>query len=150
MTKRRINLALQGGGAHGAFSWGVLHRLLQADDIEIAAISGTSAGALNAAALKAGMAMGGRQGARDNLDWFWGEISRIDDLSPANWFTLFWPDSLKQMTRAFSPAAAMDGLTHLLSPYDYGPFYRNPLSYAENGQRSGMARHSQPRRQYRR
>ena len=57
---KRINLALQGGGAHGAFTWGVLDRLLEEEDIEIAAISGTSAGALNGAALKAGILEGGR------------------------------------------------------------------------------------------
>ena len=62
----RINLALQGGGAHGAFSWGVLDVLLQLPEIGIAAISGTSAGALNGAALKAGMVQGGREAAREN------------------------------------------------------------------------------------
>ncbi|MFO7772001.1 MAG: patatin-like phospholipase family protein, partial [Roseovarius gahaiensis] len=62
--KKRINLALQGGGAHGAFTWGVLDRLLTDDDIEIAGISGTSAGALNGAALKSGLLEGGRDGAR--------------------------------------------------------------------------------------
>ena len=64
----RINLALQGGGAHGAFTWGVLDRLLEEPDIEIAGVSGTSAGALNGAALKAGMIEAGRDGARENLD----------------------------------------------------------------------------------
>ncbi len=58
MAKIRINLALQGGGAHGAFTWGVLDRLLDDPEIEIAAISGTSAGALNGAALKAGLIAG--------------------------------------------------------------------------------------------
>ena len=57
---KRINLALQGGGAHGAFTWGVLDRLLREPELEIAGISGTSAGALNGAALKAGFA--GRRG----------------------------------------------------------------------------------------
>lgn len=61
--KKRISLALQGGGAHGAFTWGVLDRLLSDEDLDIAAISGTSAGALNGAALKAGMIEGGRAGS---------------------------------------------------------------------------------------
>src|SRR6185312_3732864 len=61
---RRISLALQGGGAHGAFSWGVLDRLLEDDRIFIEGVSGTSAGAMNAAALAAGYAQGGREGAR--------------------------------------------------------------------------------------
>ena len=60
MTTRRINLALQGGGAHGAFTWGVLDRLLEDETIDIAGISGTSAGALNGAAFKSGWLEGGR------------------------------------------------------------------------------------------
>ena len=75
---RRINLALQGGGAHGAFTWGVLDKLLEDEDIEIAAISGTSAGALNGAALKAGMQNGGRAGAKDSLDRLWTQVGRLD------------------------------------------------------------------------
>ena len=66
-----ISLALQGGGAHGAFTWGVLDRLLEEDGIEIAAISGTSAGALNGAALKAGLLAGGRAAARKRLARLW-------------------------------------------------------------------------------
>lgn len=123
---RRINLALQGGGAHGAFTWGVLDRLLEEDDLEIAAISGTSAGALNAAALKAGFVRGGREGARENLDWFWGEVDRADDLQVRNWLT-FWPEVMLRTMRAFTPFAALDGLTRVVSPYDYGPFYTDPL-----------------------
>lgn len=123
---RRINLALQGGGAHGAFTWGVLDRLLEEDDLEIAAISGTSAGALNAAALKAGFVRGGRDGARENLDWFWGEVDRADDLQVRNWLT-FWPEVMLRTMRAFTPFAALDGLTRVVSPYDYGPFYSDPL-----------------------
>ena len=84
---KRINLALQGGGAHGAFTWGVLDRVLQDEDIEIAAISGTSAGALNAAALKAGMITGGREGARANLDWFWEQIGAVTDDRWQHWLT---------------------------------------------------------------
>jgi NTE family protein len=123
----RINLALQGGGAHGAYTWGVLDRLLDEDGIEIAAISGTSAGALNGAAFKAGMVSGGRQAARDNLDWFWGEISLMDDMNLGQWLTTFWPDSIKRSLRIFGQAAALDGLSRVFSPYDYGPFYVNPL-----------------------
>ena len=77
--KTRINLALQGGGAHGAFTWGVLDRLLQEEDIEIAAISGTSAGAMNGAALKAGLISGGREGARENLAWLWQQMGAVED-----------------------------------------------------------------------
>jgi NTE family protein len=123
----KINLALQGGGAHGAFTWGVLDRLLEEEEIEIAAISGTSAGALSGAALKAGFDRGGREAARENLDWFWGEISRADDYSPVNWATYFWTEGMKRALHAFTPFAALDNLSRLFSPYDYGPFYANPL-----------------------
>ena len=126
MSVRRINVALQGGGAHGAFSWGVLDRLLEEPDLEIAGLSGTSAGALNAAALKAGHVRGGRAGARENLDWFWGEVERADDFHVRNWFT-FWPEVMLRTMRAFTPFAAVDGLSRLVSPYDYGPFYTDPL-----------------------
>src|SRR4030088_807439 len=72
---KRINLALQGGGSHGAFTWGVLDRLLEDDRLEIEGISGTSAGAMNAAALAQGYVDGGREGARASLDKFWSRIS---------------------------------------------------------------------------
>ena len=78
---KKINLALQGGGAHGAFTWGVLDRLLQEDGLEICGMSGTSAGALNGAALKAGMISGGRQGARDNLEWLWMQVAGVRELA---------------------------------------------------------------------
>ena len=77
---KKINLALQGGGAHGAFTWGVLDRLLQEEELEISGISGTSAGALNGAALKAGMISGGREGARENLEWLWMQVAGVSDL----------------------------------------------------------------------
>ena len=63
-TRQQVDLALQGGGSHGAFTWGVLDRLLEEEWLEIAGISGTSAGAMNAVALAAGLMEGGRQGAR--------------------------------------------------------------------------------------
>ncbi len=69
---KTINLALQGGGAHGAFTWGVLDRLLEEERLEIEGISGTSAGAMNAALLKTGLLHSGRDGARARLDRFWG------------------------------------------------------------------------------
>jgi len=126
---KRINLALQGGGAHGAFTWGVLCRLLHDEDIEIAAISGTSAGALNAAALKSGWVENGRQGALENLDWLWGKVGAITDPLFAPWI-----DSAAASAEGFakamkySPAfAAFDMTTRMLSPYVYGPALQNPL-----------------------
>ena len=70
----RIALALQGGGAHGAYGWGVMERLLE-EDVEIVAVSGASAGALNGAALVAGLATGGRDGALDGLERLWRTVS---------------------------------------------------------------------------
>ena len=71
MTEHSIDLALQGGGSHGAFTWGVLDRLLEDPDIRIGGLSGTSAGAMNAVVLASGFADGGRQGARLALSTFW-------------------------------------------------------------------------------
>ena len=129
MKTRRINLALQGGGAHGAFTWGVLDRLLDEDWLEVAAISGTSAGALNGAAFKAGWARGGREGARAELDWLWAQVAEVEDFR----FGRYLPDGMPgfgAFTRwfeAFTPAAMLDGLSRVVSPYDSGPFYINPL-----------------------
>ncbi|UYV39223.1 patatin-like phospholipase family protein [Rhodobacteraceae bacterium D3-12] len=122
----RINLALQGGGAHGAFTWGVLDRLLQEPDIEISGISGTSAGALNGAALKSGWLSGGAQGARDNLDWLWSQMGALSNPELADWF--------QGMTAHFDavmeapwPMAIFDAAARLTTPYAFGPFYQNPL-----------------------
>ncbi|MFT3689218.1 patatin-like phospholipase family protein [Paenirhodobacter sp.] len=133
MEKKRINLALQGGGAHGAFTWGVLDRLLDESWLEIAAISGTSAGALNGAALKAGLAQGGarsgRRKARENLDWLWSQVSEVNDLRIDRWLTaLFpYPQALNRWIEMFTPAAWFDQMARVVSPYDSGPFYINPL-----------------------
>lgn len=125
----RINLALQGGGAHGAFTWGVIDRLLDEDDIEIAAISGTSAGALNGAALKAGLARGGRDEARETLDWLWAQMGAVDDLRMPSWMMSWLPDpSFTAGVLEYSPAYVMaDGLSRMVSPYGWGPLYKNPL-----------------------
>ena len=76
----RLNLALQGGGAQGAFTWGVLDRLLEEEDIDIGSISGSSAGALNGAALATGMARGGRAGAREHLAMLWEQVAQAGSL----------------------------------------------------------------------
>lgn len=133
METKRINLALQGGGAHGAFTWGVLDRLLDEDWLEFAAISGTSAGALNGAALKAGLATGkgraGRVAARENLDALWSQVGSKSDNRVVRWMQSLMPmpRGMQRWTEMVSPAAWMDNLTRLFSPYDYGPFYANPL-----------------------
>src|SRR5258707_6199821 len=81
---RTVNLALQGGGAHGAFTWGVLDRLPEAGHIRIEGISGTSAGAINAAVLAQGHIKGGADGARAALDDFWQRLSKLGWLSPVH------------------------------------------------------------------
>lgn len=133
MDEKRINLALQGGGAHGAFSWGVLDRLLDEDWLTISAISGTSAGALNGAALKAGLSRhkgrAGRRAARENLDYLWAQVGQRSDNRLVRWmYSVFpAPQGLERVAELFSPAAWLENLTRIFSPYDYGPFYVNPL-----------------------
>ncbi len=128
MTKR-INLALQGGGAHGAFTWGVLDRLLQEKDLEIAAISGTSAGALNGAALKAGYSQGGREGARLLLDRIWHQVGSVHDLRLTGWIAQALPPvgMVNAWMEAMMPVSPMNLASLVTSPYQYGPLYRNPL-----------------------
>ena len=75
-SRRPVNLALQGGGAHGAFAWGVLDRLLEDDRLALDAVSATSAGAVNAVAMAYGASLGGAEGARTKLDELWQEVSR--------------------------------------------------------------------------
>lgn len=132
MTVKRINLALQGGGAHGAFTWGVLDRLLDDDDIEVAAISGTSAGALNGAAYKAGWVQGGREGARANLDWLWDRMGGVQDMRMPAWMAagvLPMSDAVCAALEQSWPFAVTDTLSRMVSPYSYGPFYSNPLRH---------------------
>lgn len=130
MARVSVNLALQGGGAHGAFTWGVLDRLLEDDGVEIASISGTSAGAMNGAALKAGMVKGGRAGARAALRDLWERISGVGDLSAVGWFRPFLPSmsAAVQMSEALMPVSPSDLASRMFSPYDWGPMWRNPLS----------------------
>ncbi|WP_113910806.1 patatin-like phospholipase family protein [Roseovarius dicentrarchi] len=123
MSIKRINLALQGGGAHGAFTWGVLDRLLDEDRLEVSAISGTSAGALNGAALKAGHVAGGREGARENLNWLWAQMGAVHDLRMPAWMAASIPGAISAAMEYAMPLPISD----TVSPYDYGPFYSNPL-----------------------
>ncbi|MEM9550608.1 MAG: patatin-like phospholipase family protein [Pseudomonadota bacterium] len=124
---KRINLALQGGGAHGAFTWGVLDRILEDEEIEIAAMSGTSAGALNGAAVKAGMLRNGRDGARAALDALWRQVGAQE----GDWMTGWMRGiSASQVAEAIelSPAYIWgDTVSRLVSPYVTGPFFPNPL-----------------------
>ena len=121
-----IDLALQGGGSHGAFTWGVLDRLLEESRFAIVAISGTSAGAMNAAVLADGWTEGGAQGARAALDKYWEKVSRAAAFSPLQRSPL---DRLMgRWSLDTSPAyIAIDLMSRVLSPYDLNPFDLNPL-----------------------
>jgi NTE family protein len=121
-----VDLALQGGGAHGAFTWGVLDRLLEESWLRLDGISGTSAGAMNAAVLADGHAAGGANGARAALEAFWRNVSRAAELSPLRRTPL--DVLLGRWTLDYSPAfIAMDLASRLFSPYDLNPGGSNPL-----------------------
>jgi NTE family protein len=121
-----IDLALQGGGAHGAFTWGVLDRLLEDTSLEIDGISGTSAGAMNAAVLVDGYMDNGPDGARAALERFWRRVSEAARFSPFQRGPL--DILLGRWTLDSSPAfVAMDLAARLVSPYDLNPGGFNPL-----------------------
>jgi NTE family protein len=121
-----VDFALQGGGSHGAFTWGVLDRLIEEPWLKIEAISGTSAGAMNAAVLADGWAQGGAEGARAALDAYWRRVSRAAAQSPIQRSPL---DRLMgRWTLDTSPVyLAMDLMGRVLSPYDLNPLGLNPL-----------------------
>jgi NTE family protein len=121
-----IDLALQGGGSHGAFTWGVLDRLLEERWLHIVAISGTSAGAMNAAVLADGWTQGGAEGARAALDRYWHRVARAAAFSPLRRSPL---DRLMgRWTLDTSPIyVALDLMSRLISPYDLNPLGLNPL-----------------------
>lgn len=127
MPSIRVNLALQGGGAHGAFTWGVLNRLLEDEDIEVAGITGTSAGALNGAAFKSGMVKNGRDGAREALKDLWQSVSLVKDMRVLAWVSQFDPGRVLQMIEETMPFSPMETWTRMFSPYSYGALYQNPL-----------------------
>lgn len=111
--RKHIKLALQGGGAHGAFTWGVLDRLLEDDRLEIEAVSGASAGAMNAAVLADGLHAGGRAGAREALRRFWTAVGRS---APGGWVHAFADEQ-----GASLPMQWMAGWMALWSPRQYLP-----------------------------
>ena len=124
--KKKVNLALQGGGSHGAFTWGVLDAILEDGRLDIEAISGTSAGAMNAAVLAEGYLEGGRTGAREKLETFWSKISTEGAMSP--WQRKLLEGMFKPWNTGASPALWwMDLVTHYASPYEFNPLDLNPL-----------------------
>ena len=124
--KKSINLALQGGGAHGAFTWGVLDRLLEEERIHLEAISGTSAGAMNAVVIADGLMKNGKEGARQALREFWRAVSDAAQFSPIK------RTPVDLMTGSWnldhSPGYMLLGLLEqLASPYQLNPWNINPL-----------------------
>ena len=106
----KLSLALQGGGSFGAFTWGVLDRLLEEQAADFDAISGASAGAINAVLLASGMIERGHEGARERLSQFWKRISRSGPVAPVG--------------------AGLELVMRTLSPYQFNPFNLNPLREA--------------------
>ena len=107
---RRLSLALQGGGSLGAFAWGVLDRLLEEEDLTLDALSGASAGAVNAVIVAAGLLAGGKAEARRRLDHFWERSSQMAPPNPGATATFL-----------------VDMASRLMSPYQLNPFNLNPL-----------------------
>lgn len=123
---KSINLALQGGGSHGAFSWGVLDRLLEDQRVEIEGITGASAGAMNAVALAAGFADGDREEARASLRRFWQGVLDEARNSPLRRSPI--EAMLGGWNLDTSPLFVMfDLVTRIASPYDFNPLNANPL-----------------------
>ena len=121
-----LNLALQGGGSHGAFAWGVLDRLLEEGNIKFEGISGTSAGAANAVVLADGFAAGGRDGARAALRRYWERVSDLWSRGP------FKPSLIAGENSDFglenSPGFRfIEPMTHFASPYQLNPLNLNPF-----------------------
>ena len=121
-----LNLALQGGGSHGALTWGVLDRILEDERIRIVETSGTSAGAMNAVVLAGGYARGGRAGAREALAAFWKAVSDAARFSPAQ--RTWWDRARGSYSLDNSPGyLMMESIGRFFSPYELNPFDINPL-----------------------
>ncbi len=135
---RLLDLALQGGGSHGAFTWGVLDALLEDGQLTFDGVSGTSAGAMNAAVLACGYARGGREGARQALRAFWSDVAGVPGClgraaasngrrSSDAWAALpAWPAWLFN-TGAWPLYSLWDGWLKTFSPYQINPLNLNPL-----------------------
>jgi len=124
--QKAVNLALQGVGSHGAFTWGVLDRLLEEERLAFDGISATSAGAVNAVVLAYGLAVGGREGAKRSLDRYWRRLSGMASAS------IFQPSFLDKMYGNFgldySPGYVFtDTLSQVFSPYQLNPVNYNPF-----------------------
>src|SRR5271163_4909530 len=123
---KRINLALQGGGAHGAFTWGVLEQILSDERLIIEGVSGASAGAVNAVMLADGLTRGGREEAQKRLSDFWRAASSTGNLPGLQ-------RAVMERLLSFTPLdgtpvqAWFNAMSHYFSPYDVNPLNINPL-----------------------
>jgi len=124
MRKTQVTLALQGGGSHGAFTWGVLDRLLEDGRIDVEAISGASAGAMNAVACAYGDLLGGRDGARQALQDFWEAVAAS---APPNFVPVDWPPSNELQVKPTPAFRAFLSMMRFFAPYQLNPFDLNPL-----------------------
>jgi NTE family protein len=126
---RPINLALQGGGAHGAFAWGVLDKLIEDGRLSIQAMSATSAGSMNAVVMAHGLSLGGADGARAKLAEFWRLIAetgmRWSPVQAMPWDT--WLEGFGLKPDVSPSYLAFEALTHTFSPYQLNPLNFNPL-----------------------
>jgi NTE family protein len=125
-AQKVVNLGLQGGGSHGAFTWGVLDRLLEEERLTFEGVSASSAGAINAVLLADGFAAGGREGAKNSLRRFWRKMSELGGSG------IFQPSLIDSADLSFgldhSPGYLfMEALSYYLSPYQFNPFNYNPL-----------------------
>ncbi|HET8728719.1 MAG TPA: patatin-like phospholipase family protein [Alphaproteobacteria bacterium] len=123
-----LNLALQGGGAHGAFTWGVLDRLLEEDGLAVEGISGTSAGAMNGAMVALGFERDGAAGARAALERLWRAVADAARFSPVQRSLFDGMPGGNPWNMDYSPGFLMfDALTRIASPYQFNPLDLNPL-----------------------
>lgn len=124
--KKKLNLALQGGGSHGAFTWGALNRILEDERLDVVAISGSSAGAINGAVLIDGYVKDGRKGALEHLERLWRQISDRQS------FNVLSRTPFEKMTNGWNLDKSLsyqmwEGMTEFFSPYAFNPLNFNPL-----------------------
>ena len=128
MASTPVSLALQGGGAHGAFTWGALERLLEEPDLAIDGISGTSAGAINACVVAQGLLKDGADGAKAELQAFWRRLSQLGAAAFNPYQTSPYHSFVRAWNLDWSPAALwLDMLAQFVSPYQLNPLDHNPL-----------------------
>ena len=126
--KKKVAIALQGGGAHGSFAWGVLHRLLENENIEILGVSGTSAGAMNSAAVIQGLTKGGNKEAIKTLNDYWEAMAKVSKAASSPYAPTLFDKACKYHNLERSPSYfMMEYMQFFLSPYEFNPLNKNPF-----------------------